>query len=215
MQPVIFHPGAGDLPYAFTLEIAAGDDDLVHLLLSPPASRREAQVLWSRSFECAEDRIAFLDGFHSELVDITFIGHLTMIFGADELDRIADETIAAVRAKRAAAAERTAKRARDHLEVQLFASDKKRGYLLELQRRSRDKPDWALRYDRASERDRMCDWLRWQKPRFLSFLEYASRHGDEALARLLTDEMFVTEARVKKEGRGAGGMRPLRMWRGD
>jgi len=70
-------------------------------------------------------------------------------------------------------------------------------------------------YDRAIERDRLCDWLRWQKTRFLGFLDHATEHGAESLSRMLVDEMFATERRVKKEGRGAGGMRPLRMWRGD
>ena len=65
------------------------------------------------------------------------------------------------------------------------------------------------------KRARLCDWLRWQKERFLEFLDYAAEHGGEALTRMFIDEMFVTERRVKKEGRGAGGMRPLRMWRGD
>lgn len=73
----------------------------------------------------------------------------------------------------------------------------------------------AWTYDRAIERDRLCDWLRWQKDRFLGFLDYAATHGSEALSRMLIDEMFLVERRVKKEGRGAGGMRPLRMWRGD
>ena len=50
---------------------------------------------------------------------------------------------------------------------------------------------------------------------FFAFLDHAAEHGDESLARMLVDEMFATERRVKKEGRGAGGMRPLRMWRGD
>ena len=56
--------------------------------------------------------------------------------------------------------------------------------------------------------------MRWQKPRFEAFLGHAAEHGGEALTRLLIDEMFETERRIKKDGRGAGGMRPLRMWRG-
>ena len=85
----------------------------------------------------------------------------------------------------------------------------------ELQRKSDSHAEWSVRFDRSSERDRLCDWLRWQKPRFGAFLEHAAEHGTEALTRKLVDEMFETERRIKKEGRGAGGLRPLRMWRGD
>ena len=106
-------------------------------------------------------------------------------------------------------------RRRDHHIINLYARNAKRGYKLELERKRVGDPEWSVRYDRASERDRLCDWLRWQKPRFGAFLDHAARHGPEALTRLLIDEMFETERRIKKEGRGAGGLRPLRMWRGD
>ena len=106
-------------------------------------------------------------------------------------------------------------RRRDHQIINLYAPDTKRGYKLELQRKSDGGAEWSVRYDRAIERDRLCDWLRWQKVRFYEFLDHAAAHGTEALTRLLIDEMFETERRIKKEGRGAGGMRPLRMWRGD
>ncbi|CAM3248998.1 hypothetical protein SPAN111604_13060 [Sphingomonas antarctica] len=73
----------------------------------------------------------------------------------------------------------------------------------------------ARQFDGRSERDRMCDWLRWQKPLFREYLAYAAANGDHALEKRLVDEMFETEARLKKEGRVAGGLRPLRMWRGE
>ena len=43
---------------------------------------------------------------------------------------------------------------------------------------------------------------------------HAAEHGDTALEERLTREMFEMEARVKASGMGAGGSRPLRMWRG-
>lgn len=63
--------------------------------------------------------------------------------------------------------------------------------------------------------DRLCDFVRWQITHFAEFLDFAAQHGAEALTRRLTDEMFEVERRIKKEGRSAGGARPLRMWRGD
>ncbi len=200
---------------AFTLEIDALNTDTLNLLVSPPGSRTTPTVIWSCCLESPEDRTVVLDAIYRNGLDLDFLGHLTMNFGDAEIDAVIDRIVMQARDDRREAAERAAELARKHDIVHLYAPDKKRGYLLELQRKSRDTADWTVVYDRASERDRLCDWLRWQKPRFLDFLDYAAAHGDEALTRLLTDEMFTTERRIKKEGRGAGGSRPLRMWRGD
>ncbi len=111
-------------------------------------------------------------------------------------------------------AEQAAEAARKDRIVRLYVPKTKRGYALQLQRDSRATPDWQVVYDRQAERDRLCDWLRWQQSRFLDFLDAAANRGAETLTRMLLDEMFETQRRVKKEGRGAGGLRPLRMWRG-
>lgn len=200
---------------AFALEIDALDADTLNLLVSPPGSRSTPTVIWSCCLETPEDRTAVLDAIYKNGLDLDFVGHLTMNFGDAEIEAIVDRIVTQARDARREAAEQAAELARKHEIVHLYAPDKKRGYLLELQRKSRDTADWTVVYDRASERDRLCDWLRWQNSRFLDFLNYAAKHGDEALTRVLTDEMFTTERRVKKEGRGAGGARPLRMWRGD
>lgn len=200
---------------AFSMKLDADYVMVTNLLVSPPGSRMEPVVLWSHEFEAIGDRHAFLESIHSDAVDLTFLGRLTMIFGRVEMDRIANKIVTDAKNARHAAAEKAAAEARDHKIVNLFKRDTKRGYVLELQRESRATADWKVVYDRASERDRLCDWLRWQKPRFLEFLDHAVKHGDEALIRRVTDEMFEVERRVKKEGLGAGGMRPLRMWRGD
>ncbi|RYD29280.1 MAG: hypothetical protein EOP89_00350 [Lysobacteraceae bacterium] len=162
-----------------------------------------------------EDRNAVLDAVHRDALDLAFFGRLTSIFGTVELDKVVDGIVSTATHARHEAAEKAARTARNHQRVSLYAPDTKRGHALELQRKSRDVADWRVVYDRAAERDRLCDWLRWQQPRFLEFLEFAAKNGDETLTRLLTDQMFEAERRVKKEGRGAGGMRPLKMWRGD
>lgn len=138
-----------------------------------------------------------------------------MIFGPAAITAAVDRVVASARKTRRAQAEAEEKRQRDRNVINLHAPDTKRGYKLELKRKGESDADWSVRYDRASERDRLCDWLRWQGARFAKFLDHASEHGSEALTRMLIDEMFETERRVKKEGRGAGGVRPLRMWRGD
>ncbi len=200
---------------AYAIEIDAADPGALSLLLAPPGSRMEPTVIWTRRFDTMVDRDAVLDAIHSGAVDLQFLGRLTMIFGDIELGKVVGGIIIAATDARRQAADEAADTARKHQLVNLFTCDTKRGYVLELQRKSRDAADWKTVYDRASERDRLCDWLRWQKPRFLDFLDYAARNGDEGLTRLLTDEMFETERSVKKQGRGAGGVRPLRMWRGE
>lgn len=199
----------------FSMELDADDVLVTNMLVSPPGSRTTPVVLWSRQFDTIGDRHAFLESIHSNAIDLTFLGHLTMIFGGAEMDKIANNIVTEARDARRVAAEKAADKLREHQIVNLFTRATKRGYVLELQRKSRDTADWKTVYGRASERDRLCDWLRWQQPRFLEFLDHAASHGDEALTRRVTDEMFEAERRVKKEGRGAGGVRPLRMWRGD
>lgn len=201
---------------AFRFRERTQGDHVLDLLVQPRGSHAEPVVIWSRGFADDDGRDALLNAVNEGELDIAFLGRLTMMFGGAALDDLAKARVAAAVAERAEALEAEAKRARDRLIVNLYAREGKYGrHLLELQRKSSDEADWSIRYDRAIERDRLCDWMRWQKDRFFAFLDNAAEHGDESLARMLVDEMFATERRVKKEGRGAGGMRPLRMWRGD
>lgn len=201
---------------AFSLEVDPRDNTVVKLSVLPPGSSGSPDTLWRRQFNAAGDREAVLEKVRDKKLDLVFLGRLTMIFGSDGMDATVDEIVSTDRTKRKADEKEAAEQAQKHLIVNLYAPEGKNGrHVLELERESRNKADWKVTYDRAVERDRMCDWMRWQRERFLGFLDYAAEHGDEALARLLTNEMFETERRVKKDGRGAGGMRPLRMWRGD
>lgn len=201
---------------AFRFRERTQDGHMLELLVQPRGSYAEPVVIWSRGFADDDGRDALLNAVNEGEHDITFLGRLTMVFGGAALDDLAKARVAAAVAERAKALEAEAKRARDFQIVNLYLREGKYGrHLLELQRMSSDEADWSITYDRAIERDRLCDWMRWQKDRFFAFLDYAAKHGDESLARMLVDEMFATERRVKKEGRGAGGTRPLRMWRGD
>lgn len=192
------------------------DDRVLYLAPAPDLRGNSQAVLWTRSFEVLADRDEVLSQVQEGELDLLFLGRLSAIFGPAEIDHAVDEIVAEAEAGRAEALRRADEKALRGKIVNLYARKDKHGRaVLELQRASRDDADWQVRYDRAAERDRLCDWLRWQKPRFLDFLDYAAEHGDEALTRMLTDEMFAAERRIKKEGRGAGGLRPLRMWRGD
>ena len=211
-----FIPSPDDPTSAFHLSQNAKSKRALDLLVQPRGSRATPTAIWSRRFDTIDDRDTLLGAIKKGRLDPVFLGRLTMMFGSAALDELADRLVAAARAERAEELEEAATRARNHFVVNLYAREGKHGrHVLELQRRSSDKAEWSVTNDRAIERDRLCDWLRWQKDRFLDFLDHAAEHGGEALSRMLIDEMFVTERRVKKEGRGAGGMRPLRMWRGD
>lgn len=201
---------------AFHLRERTPDRHVLELLAQPHGSHIAPVSIWSRRFANDEQRDAVVTAVNEREVDIVFLGRLTMMFGSGAFDEVADALVAAAEARRAEKLEEEAQRVRDHLTVNLYARASKHGrHVLELRRRSSDDAEWSVKYDRAIERDRLCDWMRWQASRFLAFLDHAAEHGSESLARMLVDEMFATERRVKKEGRGAGGMRPLRMWRGD
>ncbi len=211
-----FIPPLDDPASAFHLRQNPRSKRALDLLAQPPGSRGAPTLVWSRRFETIDDRDTLLSAVRSGKFDTVFLGRLTTMFGSAALEELADGLIATARSEKADKLEKAAKRARDHFIVNLYAREGKHGrHVLELQRKSSDTAEWSVTYDRAIERDRLCDWLRWQKERFLGFLDHAVEHGGEALSRMLVDEMFDTERRVKAEGRGAGGMRPLRMWRGD
>lgn len=219
-------PSSGNEPASFTtsiVHIACGafsvetdvSDTHVMCLLTSATGTGGSGILWTRHFGDSADRDAVLERFHTGTLDIIFLGRVTMIFGPAAITAAVDRVVERARKVRAAQAAAEAQRRSDFRQINLYARNTKRGNMLELQRKSSDDAEWSVRYDRAIERDRLCDWMRWQKPRFTDFLDYAAANGAEALTRLLTDEMFEAERRIKKEGRGAGGTRPLRMWRGN
>ena len=146
---------------------------------------------------------------------IEFWGRLVLALRPAQLEPILAALAAKARKAAQAEAEARRQRAQAHRTIQLFIRDRKQGFYLELTRMSDTIPAWSIRFAGRAERDRLCDWLRWQKFRFAAFLAFAAEHGDHALERHLVDAMFATEARLKKEGRAASGLRPLRMWRGE
>lgn len=219
LLPTPFEPGvmstAASVVHAaagiFSLETHATDPHMLHLVANHGGTR----IVWTRHFGDLADRDALLERLPAGAFNLIFYGRVTMIFGPAVITAACDKLVKEAREVRREQAVAEAQRQRDFKVINLYAPDTKRGYKLELRRRSDRDAEWSVRYDRASERDRLCDWLRWQVPRFAAFLDHAAKHGSEKLTRMLIDEMFETERRIKKEGRGAGGMRPLRMWRGD
>jgi hypothetical protein len=74
---------------------------------------------------------------------------------------------------------------------------------------------WRIMFRERWERERFRDWFRLQRARFEEFAVFLDEHDAVALERQLLAEMLDTERRIKAAGRGAGGRRPLRFWRGE
>lgn len=198
----------------FLLSSVAKDPLILQLLVSATGSQAAPQAIWSRTFQCTEEVAAVVDSIANQQLGLALLGHLTLNFGVAETDQIVDEMISEYHKKLEADKMAAAEDAKNYLIIDLLRFEKYKLHCLELQRKSREDPDWFIRFGRAAERDRLYDWLRWQKPRFGEFLDYAEKFGREGLSKRLIAEMFETERRVKKEGQSAGGSRPLRMWRG-
>jgi len=77
------------------------------------------------------------------------------------------------------------------------------------------KPFFVMRFSEKWERERVLDWLRWQKDRYLDFRDLCEAEGQLALERLIIAGMRETEAQMKAQRRTSGGRRPLRFWRGE
>ncbi|WBH15822.1 hypothetical protein [Sphingomonas radiodurans] len=144
-----------------------------------------------------------------------FFERLVLLLGPATLDIEVDTMIVAERERAAKEHAEALEKAAANMRVSCYASDKKGWFCLTLQRDSASKPEWSIAYRGRAERERLRDWLRWQSDRFLEFLDYAAEHGADALEKRMVEEMFETETCVKRKGRGAGGTRPLRMWRGE
>ena len=107
-------------------------------------------------------------------------------------------------------------RRRLHEDVDLFVLDPKNQRPgVSLESGDEDKPFFVMRFSEKWERERVLDWLRWQKPRFREFRDLVAVEGAVALERLIIAGMRETERDAKRRGLGSGGRRPLRFWRGE
>jgi hypothetical protein len=183
-----------------------------------PAHRQEPvqqDFVWQGEFEqqqvaqVIKARLAEDPGF------LCLVGRLAYFAGPQVLDGIFGEIAAAVEQdwRRQEAQRREEEAAR--LTVHCYCRSSKNGHSLSLKRESDHEPGWEITFRGRAERERLADWMRWQKGRYLEFLDFAECNGARALEKRLLNEMFETEARIKAAGRSAGGQRPLRMWRGE
>ena len=208
------HAVESELHRPFRFRSGGADGRDLVLSLDRFGHQAEPITLFSYSCRSSDECRGILDIAFADPDRVQFIGRLLMMFGDAPLIDIVSAAVELDGERLAEEQRDREEQERKHRTIELFARVREGRFWLDLERQSESKPDWSMRYDRRPERDRMCDWLRWQKDRFAEFVTYADEHGARALEQRLSNEMFETEARLKKEGKSAGGTRPLRMWRG-
>lgn len=147
-------------------------------------------------------------------------GRMAVRLGGDTLSSIVVDGARAAEAERLEKAhmQREEERERRRLarEITLYYYDPKgKPPALGLQRGTQDKPFWKMRFTEKWERDRVVDWLRWQRERFDEFAEYHAEHGDLELERFVLAGMREGEREAKVKKVSSSGRRPLRFWRGE
>lgn len=199
----------------FSMEIDRDYEARACIMLRLPGSNGSPRTIWSRDFYSQAELHDVLAQIKEAGIELGFWGRLVLLLGPSSVDAEIDRIVATHRERVAHQEEEQSRRAAARQRVQSCVSDKNGWYYLTLERETDDEPEWKIGFRGKAERERLRDWFRWQTSRFLEFLDYAANHGAAALEKRLLDEMFAAEQRVKQEGRGAGGTRPLRMWRGE
>jgi hypothetical protein len=199
----------------FALVFDADNPRRAQILLGWKDSDAPASPVWSYSFASGSERRRVFEALELTPAQIALWGRLTMLLGREAVDAMVERQVEVLDQDRRDAMQSRREARAAYKRVELYVRDEGNRFILDLERDSESKPEWSIRFAGKSERDRLCDWLRWQRGRFGEFLDYARAHGAKALERRLIDEMFEAEQRVKEAGKSAGGVRPLRMWRGE
>jgi hypothetical protein len=147
-------------------------------------------------------------------------GRLALGFGTGALHAlVVDEASRDARARAAEAAmarDEEEERLLEAMEINLYILDKRGGRPgLYLQSRDQAEPFWTTRFSERWERERVLDWMRWQKAHFVEWRDYVVREGTMAFEQLIMAGMRETEQSIKARGLAARGNRPLRFWRGE
>lgn len=172
-------------------------------------------AIWSVSINGEAVRSKFIQRLEEAPNLLCLWGRIATFLGAEALGPAVTKMINEEEVRLREAEERAAEQERARKQVDSYIGDEKHAFTISLRRASEQDDAWIISFRGRAERERLRDWMRWQSKRYLEFLEYAETNGSAALERRLVDEMFETETRVKKAGKAAGGLRPLRMWRGD
>jgi hypothetical protein len=147
-------------------------------------------------------------------------GRLVILFGDQTLEVVIVHESMLEAEIRAAEAEQERleqdKRDRLHQKIELYIIDERYERPgLSLESGDETKPFFVMNFSEKWERERILDWMRWQRARFIEFRDLNGSKGAAALERAIIAGMRVTENDVKAKGLAAGGRRPLRFWRGE
>lgn len=200
---------------------AEPEEGSVLLLAAPQTGERDCsrREVW-RSYVGIERVRSVYEWMSARSEEWDLWGRVATLFGDTALHAIVVE--AAEREAEAAALE--AENARLKEEERLLLSRKVELYILDakgkrpgisLESGHETKPFFVMRFSEKWERERVLDWLRWQKDRYLDFRDLCEAEGQLALERVIIAGMRETEAQMKAQRRTSGGRRPLRFWRGE
>jgi len=147
-------------------------------------------------------------------------GRLAYLFGEEAVRSVViaaaerEAEKAAIEAEEARLEEEERIRLRRQIDLYILDPKSKRPGL-SLQSGDEKKPFFLMSFSEKWERERVLDWLRWQKHRFHEFRDLFQAEGPVALERLVIAGMRATEAEIRTRGLASRGRRPLRFWRGE
>lgn len=189
------------------------------LIVRPTRSDGRRDALWAADLGSRPAREVF-DWMVARPDQWPLWARLACLFGDEAVSAVVVEG-AERDAERAAMEKETSRleaeeRRRLHERVELFVLDpKNKRPGISLESGDENRPFFVMRFSEKWERERVLDWMRWQKQRFREFRTLVESEGAVALERIIPAGMRTTEADVKRRGLGSGGRRPLRFWRGE
>jgi hypothetical protein len=177
-------------------------------------------VVWQVCFDSEKAAADLYKWIRSKTESWELWGRIALRLGADAAHSLS-LTAALTEERERKAAERERRRQEDEdrrlaqtIDLYLFTPAGKRPYL-GLERGSDSTPFFIMKFDEKWERDRVSDWLAYNKQHFAEMERMFHELGQLALERHILDGMRATEKHVKSRGEADRGRRPLRFWRGE
>ena len=179
----------------------------------------EGGPVWSTAFSSEEAARGVLDWMGDRPADWTWWGRIATGLGPALLDdciiQVATRALADAAAKAKRKREEAEEKARKAREIELYYFDPKgKQPALGFQRGDGDTV-FKMHFREKWERERVMDWLRWQRERFAEFVAHAGEHGGLSLERVILAGMRDAERDLRRRGIATSGRRPLRVWRGE
>jgi hypothetical protein len=175
------------------------------------------RVFWATDAKDGVEAAALRDWLLADAARLAVWARTASVHGSPALDAVLLPSWLEERRERRRRRALERERAREGRLVGLSRAERLGGeYQVIVMARGCDRAPFAvLWFDRASDRDRVWDFMVRVEERWSGWRRLMLCEGRDALEREIFSDMLRTEARVKRAGLGAGGGRPLRFWRGD